>query len=158
MVRVLFVCLGNICRSPMAEAVFRNLVYEHGWSEEIVVDSAGTASWHEGKQPHIGTRKKLDELNISYEGMTARQVSASDMTSFDYIITMDEQNMTDVTTTFTIRDGVMVRRLMDFVSNPQEDNVPDPYYTGDFDYTYELIEQASVRLLQHIKKNHLLKG
>lgn len=158
MVGVLFVCLGNICRSPMAEAVFRHLVKESGLANDIRVDSAGTASWHEGKPPHEGTREKLDELNISYEGMTARQVTADDFTMFDYIITMDEQNTTDLQRTYDINEEVVVRRLMDFVPNPQEKNVPDPYYTGDFDYTYELVVEASIRLLEHIIDNQSLKG
>ncbi|HLR71253.1 MAG TPA: low molecular weight phosphotyrosine protein phosphatase, partial [Pseudogracilibacillus sp.] len=78
MIRVLFVCLGNICRSPMAEAVFRHMVKEKGLSHKIEVDSAGTALWHSGKPPHEGTRKKLDELKIPYEGMTARQILQED--------------------------------------------------------------------------------
>lgn len=158
MVRVLFVCLGNICRSPMAEAVFRNLVIEKGLSSYIEIDSAGTGSWHQGKPPHEGTRSKLDELGISYEGMTARQVNADDFTAFDYVIAMDEQNMHDIKTTYKVDNEVIVRRLMDFVPNPQEENVPDPYFTGDFDYTYELVEQASNELLEYIINNHQLKG
>lgn len=158
MIRVLFVCLGNICRSPMAEAVFRHVVNERGLAQQIDVDSAGTASWHVGKVPHVGTREKLDELNISYEGMTARQVTAEDLREFDYVVTMDEQNKQDVINTFGVHNDVVVCKLMDFVPNPQEENVPDPYYTGDFDYTYELVAEASHRLLQHIKNNHELKG
>lgn len=158
MVDVLFVCLGNICRSPMAEAVFRHLVKEEGLEGQISIDSAGTASWHEGKLPHEGTREKLDELHISYEGMTARQVETKDFTTFDYIITMDEQNMQDIQRTYEIDEGIVVAKLMDFVDNPLEENVPDPYYTGNFDYTYELVEAASHQLLSHIKNNHILKG
>lgn len=158
MVKVLFVCLGNICRSPMAEAVFRHLVEEKGLSNQITVDSAGTAGWHEGKPPHVGTRKKLDELNITYEGMTARQIREEDFSSFDYIITMDDQNLSDISKSFSFNDKIVVRKLMDFVPNPKEANVPDPYYTGNFDYTYELVEEASNYLLQYIKNNHELKG
>jgi len=158
MVRVLFVCLGNICRSPMAEAVFRHLVEENNLADKIITDSAGTASWHHGKPPHSGTREKLDELRISYDGMTARQIKADDFNQFDYIITMDEQNLNDITSSFDFTDDVVVRRLMDFVPEPKEINVPDPYYTGDFDYTYELVEEASIRLLEHINNHHQLKG
>lgn len=158
MVNVLFVCLGNICRSPMAEAVFRNLVEEKGLSNKIFVDSAGTSNWHEGEPPHEGTRKKLDELNISYDGIVARQIKENDFSNFDYIITMDDQNMNDISETFTFNDDIVVRKLMDFVPNPKEKNVPDPYYTGDFDYTYELVEEASKHLLEHIVNNHELKG
>lgn len=159
MVRVLFVCLGNICRSPMAEAVFRDMVNKKDLSHEIEVDSAGTAQWHTGKPPHQGTREKLDELYISYEGMTARQISQEDFTGFDYIITMDDQNMENINTEYDIsEERVVVRKLMDFVENPREVNVPDPYYTGDFDYTYELVHEACEKLLNYLINKHQLKG
>lgn len=96
MKRVLFVCLGNICRSPMAEAVFRNLVEKEGLAGQIKVDSAGTGDWHLGKPPHAGTRKLLDSQGIGYEGMKARQVKTDDYEQFDYIICMDSQNELDV--------------------------------------------------------------
>jgi len=158
MVKVLFVCLGNICRSPMAEAVFRNMVKEEGLKEQIIVDSAGTSNWHEGEPPHEGTRNKLDELSISYDGIVARQIKEDDLKTFDYIITMDDQNMNDIKDMFDINGSVVVSKLMDFVPNPKEANVPDPYYTGDFDYTYELVKEASQHLLEHIVNNHNLKG
>jgi|SRR5690625_3501963 len=156
MVKVLFVCLGNICRSPMAEAVFRDLVNKQQFKDQIEVDSAGTAMWHEGKPPHHGTRNKLDELNISYDGMVARQIKSEDFEQFDYIITMDDDNMKTIQSEFTYSDQVIVKKLMDFVDKPKEANVPDPYYTGDFDYTYELIKEACDRLLNHIKIQHNL--
>lgn len=158
MVKVLFVCLGNICRSPMAEAVFRHLVKENDLAHVISIDSAGTAGWHEGKQPHVGTREKLAELQISYDGMQARQINERDFSTFDYIITMDDQNMNDISETFNVDDRVVFRKLMDFVPKPKETNVPDPYYTGDFDYTYELVQEASNHLLEYIKHHHQLKG
>jgi len=96
MIKVLFVCLGNICRSPMAEAVFRHYVKEAGLADKIAVDSAGTGDWHTGSPPHRGTRNVLTANRISYEGITARQITPSDMKDSHYIIVMDEQNKRDV--------------------------------------------------------------
>lgn len=154
MIRVLFVCLGNICRSPMAEAIYRNMVQNKGLADKIEVDSAGTALWHSGKPPHKGTRAKLDEYKISYEGMTARQISQEDFNTFDYIITMDDDNMKDIESEFEMSDSVTVKKLLEFVDNPRELNVPDPYYTGDFDYTYELVHEACEHLLEYIVHKH----
>lgn len=158
MIRVLFVCLGNICRSPMAEAIFRNMVQEKGLSNDIEVDSAGTALWHSGKPPHKGTREKLDEKGISYEGITARQVFQGDFNTFDYIITMDDDNMKNIQSEYEIPNQVVVKKLLEFVENPRELNVPDPYYTGDFNYTYELVNEACEHLLEYILKKHQNKG
>lgn len=152
MTSVLFVCLGNICRSPMAEAIFRDLVKKNGLKNKIVVDSAGTSNWHEGKVPHEGTREKLDEYRISYEGMTARQIIQEDFNQFEYIIAMDDNNINDIKATFAIPESVVVKKLLDFVESPKETNVPDPYYTGDFDYTYELVSEACEQLLKTIKE------
>src|SRR5690625_3120558 len=119
----------------MAEAVLRHQIRLKGLEKKITVDSAGTAMWHEGKPPHQGTRTLLDHHKVSYHGMTARQIIQDDFGQFDYIITMDDQNMADIETEFTISNQVHVSKLLDFVKNPKEVKVPESYYIGDFDYT-----------------------
>ncbi|MBM7572416.1 low molecular weight protein-tyrosine-phosphatase [Aquibacillus albus] len=153
MIKVLFVCLGNICRSPMAEAVFRNMVREEGLEDHFEIDSAGVGHWHIGKAPHHGTRSILDKLSISYEGMKARQVEKKDWDYFDYIIGMDEKNINDLKEIQNDHENVKVARLMDFVPDAVEQNVPDPYFTNNFDYTYELVYQGCKQLLKTIKSS-----
>lgn len=154
LVQVLFVCLGNICRSPMAEAIFRKMVHTENLQNEIRIDSAGTGSWHIGSVPHEGTRNVLDQKEISYEGQQARQVKKEDWNTFDYIIAMDEQNIEDLQKIGQKNRNTIVAKLMDFIDNPKETNVPDPYFTGDFDYTYELVSEGCKNLLHHIKNEH----
>lgn len=149
MIRVLFVCLGNICRSPMAEAYFRDLVTKKHLDDQFDVDSAGMGNWHEGKPPYIGTRNKLDEAGISYEGMTARQIKREDLRTFDYIITMDNQNYQDV---LDLADDATSGKIFNYLDVVDEDisEVPDPYHTGKFDETFELIELGAHKLLERI--------
>lgn len=153
MINVLFVCLGNICRSPMAEAIFRAEVQKNGLSSEIHVESAGTAAWHSGKPPHEGTRDILDKYNISYENMYARQVEETDFTRFDYIIAMDNQNVKDIKNNYNISDHVVLKKLTDLIDDTTKENVPDPYYTGNFNETYELVHHGVEGLLKLIKQN-----
>ncbi|WP_047980424.1 low molecular weight protein-tyrosine-phosphatase [Ornithinibacillus contaminans] len=154
MINVLFVCLGNICRSPMAEAIFRHQLQQAGLADEISVDSGGIGGWHVGEPPHKGTRTILDREKISYDGIRVRQVKKSDWEEFDYIIAMDDQNINDLKQIHAGNEHVMVKKLMEFVDQPKERNVPDPYYTGDFEYTYELVSEGCSNLLSYIRSNH----
>lgn len=156
MIKVLFVCLGNICRSPMAEAIFRDLVDKNGLQDQFLIDSGGMGSWHTGKPPHEGTRNILDQRQISYQDMKARQVLAKDFDEFDYIIAMDDQNMTDLGKIRKEVKGATVVKLMDYVDGATVANVPDPYYTGDFNQTLELVEQGCHALLETIKNERTL--
>lgn len=153
-IKVLFVCLGNICRSPMAEAVMRHVVEEAGLADRIEVDSAGTGDWHIGKTPHEGTRGLLDDKAISYAGMHARQVKPNDQVDFNYIICMDDQNFSDVKTVFASEiagEQGKLLKFMSLVSDAAVTEVPDPYYTGNFEYVYELIDAGCRTLLAQIK-------
>lgn len=155
MIHVLFVCLGNICRSPMAEAIFKDLIKKENLQASIMVESAGIGHWHEGSEPHEGTRKILDKHSISYDGMFARQVKEGDWDDFDYLIAMDEENIRDLRG-IREKNDVIVAKLLDYVSEAEERDVPDPYLTGNFNHVYELVHEGCKRLLEEIKKKHNL--
>lgn len=156
MVHVLFVCLGNICRSPMAEAVFRHKVKEQGLDKSISADSAGTGEWHIGESPHQGTREILTAKGIDSKGMVARQVKREDLQAFDYIIAMDSDNMHALKRMATNGETGKLYKLLDFVPERGVSDVPDPYYTGNFEAVYSLIEVGCERLLAHIRERESL--
>ncbi|HSH02477.1 MAG TPA: low molecular weight protein-tyrosine-phosphatase [Anaerolineae bacterium] len=148
MVQVVFVCLGNICRSPMADAVFQQMVKEAGLAEQIQVDSAGTGGWHAGEKAHRGTRQILAKHGVPYDGR-ARQVAERDMTPKTYVIAMDSQNKADLEARFGTHPRLHM--LLSFAERAEVIDVPDPYYTGNFDYVYELVSDGCRGLLAHIR-------
>lgn len=149
---VLFVCLGNICRSPMAEAVFRDLVRREGLEARITVDSAGTGDWHVGHPPHEGTRKLLDRNGISYAGMKARQIAKADGDRFDLIVAMDSRNERDVREALGASARSEVIRFLSLLPERGLVDVPDPYYSGNFDEVYELVQAGCEKLLAYAKE------
>ncbi len=154
MIRVLFVCMGNICRSPMAEGVFQHLVDEAGLSDQIMVDSAGVGSWHIGEPAHRGTRQVLAAHGIRYQGR-ARRISAADLQNFEYILAMDAENLDDVRAlTRQGETSAEIRLFMDYAPEAGAREVPDPYYSGRFEYVYDLVRQAAAGLLAHIRAEH----
>ncbi|NEU31773.1 low molecular weight phosphotyrosine protein phosphatase [bacterium LRH843] len=155
MIKVLFVCLGNICRSPMAEAVFRHLIQKEKFDDHITVDSAATSNWHIGKPPHHGTVNKLNEYEISTDKLICRQLEKGDYENFDYIIGMDESNIENIYNMLGKPNDPKIIRLLDLTEHNKD--VPDPYYTGDFQETYDLVTEGCHVLLEKIKQEHQLK-
>ncbi|HWK22419.1 MAG TPA: low molecular weight protein-tyrosine-phosphatase [Ureibacillus sp.] len=151
MIHILFVCLGNICRSPMAEAVMRDLVEKRNLSNSIKVDSAATSAWHIGEPPHRGTREKLKEFGVTTSGMKSRQLSKGDFEKFDYIVGMDSSNVRNIREMLGQPDHPKIFRFLDLT--PHQKDVPDPYYTGDFQETYELVVEGCETLLNKIISN-----
>jgi protein-tyrosine phosphatase len=149
-INILFVCLGNICRSPMAEAIFSHMVNEAGLADKITVDSAGTGTWHIGEPACSGTRKVLERHGYRYNGR-ARQVNAADMSDPDgMIIAMSAENMRDLR--YRFGDHPRQYRLLEFAENSSEKDVPDPYYEGNFDYVYKLVKDGCGGLLKSIQQ------
>lgn len=147
-VKVLFVCLGNICRSPMAEAVFQKMVDEAGLSDKISIDSVGTGSWHVGEKAHPGTRRVLAQHGIEYNGR-ARQVRPDDMDLQTYVVAMDQSNLNDLRRNFGQHPRLY--RLLDFASQNEERDVPDPYYNDNFEYVYQLVTDGCAGLLATLR-------
>ncbi|EOH91311.1 low molecular weight protein-tyrosine-phosphatase [Enterococcus pallens] len=139
---ILFVCMGNICRSPMAEAIFRDQFNQREESEKFHVDSAATSRWEVGNPPHRGTQKILNAHNISTKGMYARQVTSEDFYQSDVVIGMDRENVEDLLRLAPAGTQEKIHLYLDLVPGKEGQGIPDPWYTGDFDETYRLINEG----------------
>ena len=150
---VLFVCLGNICRSPLAEGVFRHLVSERGTAELYHIDSAGTGAWHVGEPPDRRSAEVARRHRVVLQG-SARQISPEDLERFHWVIVMDRQNLAAVEALQRGHGGgANVRRLRDFDPDPGNGDVPDPYYGGPqgFDEVYALVHRSLEGLLEQLE-------
>lgn len=152
MIKVLFVCLGNICRSPMAEAVFHEKVKERGLENQIQVGSAATSSWEVGNPPHHGTQKILKKYHIPHSGLVSEQVTQADFTTYDYILGMDKNNVRDLLSICPKEDQEKIHLFLSVLPDEHYQEVPDPYYTGDFDLTYELVSKGCEAWLDVIQE------
>jgi protein-tyrosine phosphatase len=155
MVRVLFVCWGNICRSPLAQGVFEDVLRREELDDEVFVDSAGTGSWHVGSPPDHRAQRSASARGLDLSAQRARRILADDCEEFDYVLTMDEQTYRTVAS--LCRGSAVVRPFLDFAPHSPEREVPDPYYGGPdgFEHVLDLVEEASEGLLDDIRDRHL---
>ncbi len=148
--KIMFVCLGNICRSPMAEFIMKDLVERSNLQNDFLIASSATSSEEVGNPVHHGTRAVLDRLGIDYKGKRARQLTASDYDEYDLFIGMDERNCRTMTKIFNGDPENKVTLLMDFTKRRRE--VADPYWTGDFEATYRDVTEGTNALLEYLLK------
>ncbi len=157
MVKVLFVCMGNICRSPTAHGVFRALVENEGLSQAIEIDSAGTHAYHVGSAPDRRAQATAQERGIDISDLVARRVEPDDFDLFDFVVAMDQDNYMSLSEICPDQHVDKIYMFMDFADHMRTREVPDPYYGGPsgFDRVFDLVEAASEGLLQEIRQRHL---
>ncbi len=160
MIRVLFVCMGNICRSPLAQGVFEEVVRREGLKGEVGADSAGTHGYyHAGQPPDARAQRSAAKRGIDIGPQRARRLTLEDCEEFDYIVTMDKENYRTVAA-LCRGSSVEVRPFLDYAEGSLESEVPDPYYGGSegFELVMDLVAEASEGLLESIRRQHLKEG
>ncbi|HHG86409.1 MAG TPA: low molecular weight phosphotyrosine protein phosphatase, partial [Bacteroidetes bacterium] len=154
-----FVCLGNICRSPMAEGLFQHLVEEAGWSDRFEIDSAGTSAYHTGERADSRMRYTAAENGIALTSL-ARQFVKQDLNDFDYIMAMDRSNFSNILDLKKpgANSHAIVRKMRDFDPQPGSLDVPDPYYggAGGFQEVYDILLRSNQKFLEFLQKTHAL--
>lgn len=150
MIKVLFVCLGNICRSPMAEYVFKDMLRKKGLEKKFLIDSAATSAEEIGNSVHYGTKNKLAQEQIECGNHVARRIEKKDYQTFDYILGMEDRNLIHIRRIVGEDKENKVYRLLDFSKNPRD--IADPWYTGNFDKTYEDIVEGLKAFLRYLEE------
>ncbi|AMO57027.1 low molecular weight protein-tyrosine-phosphatase [Endozoicomonas montiporae] len=155
MVKVLFVCLGNICRSPTAHGIFARQVENAGLADVIIIDSAGTSGWHKGSKPDSRSMAEAKQQGYDLSFIRSRQVTAEDFAGQDYILAMDQSNLDDLLAECPPEHQHKVKLFLDFAEGSRSE-VPDPYYGGDdgFADVLRLVEQGGLALLDHMMRHH----
>ena len=149
MIKVLFLCHGNICRSPMAEFIFTHMVKEEGLADHFHIESAATSREEIGNDTHHGTRRKLKEVGIPIWPRSARQITKKDYKEFDYILVMERYNLRNLERVIGKDVDGKVHLLLDYTNRPG--NIADPWYTGNFDETYDDIVEGLQGFLEYLK-------
>ena len=150
MIKVLFVCLGNICRSPMAEFILKDMVKKKGLTDEFLIDSAATSSENTYTKTgmYYDAKEMLKEKGVPFTEHIARQIRKEDYTKFDYILAMEDKNVRDIIRIVGEDHDNKVCRLLDFTQTPR--NIADPWYSGNFDVTYYDIEYGCEKFLENV--------
>lgn len=150
--------MGNICRSPTAEGVFRRIVQEHGLENRIEIDSAGTHAYHVGSEPDSRAQAAALKRDINLSSLRGRQIKSIDMQEFDYVLAMDKSNYNDIQSISDNNAKAQLSLFLDFAEKHQEREVPDPYYGGGkgFERVLDMVEDAASGLLNHIRQQHRL--
>lgn len=157
MVKVLFVCMGNICRSPAAHGVFLKLIADQSVSDHIEVDSAGTHAYHIGKAPDRRSQAAALRRGVDLSPLRARQVQQSDFGYYDYILAMDNDNLEIIVEQCPAQYKYKLQLFLEYAPHLPEEEVPDPYYGGErgFEQVLDLVEAAAQGLLDDIREKHL---
>jgi protein-tyrosine phosphatase len=153
-IKILFVCMGNICRSPMAEGVFKHHVKQAGLDDRIATDSAGTHDYHIGEPPDPRAQRAASCRGYDLSALRGRQVSRGDFSEFDYLLAMDETNLRVLERLCPSQHAHKLKLLMEFSTGPALREVPDPYYGGEpgFERVLDMVEQAAQGLLDHLRR------
>lgn len=154
MIKILFICLGNICRSPMAEFIMKDMVEKRGIQHMFYIASAATSSEETGNPVHHGTRNKLKQYGISTAGKHAIQLKKGDYKNYDYLIGMEERNLASMRRIIGGDPDNKMYRLLDFSNHPRD--IADPWYTGNFDLTYTDIVEGCEALLSYLKTEKMI--
>lgn len=155
-ISVVFVCMGNICRSPTAEAVFRHYVESAGLDGYILIDSAGTHDYHIGDAPDARAQRAAQQRGYDMSGLRGRQVEEGDFSRFDYVLAMDKANLAILRSLAPPASNAQVRLFLGYARHHADREVPDPYYGGEdgFERVLDMVEDAAEGLLQHIRQQH----
>ncbi len=154
-IKVLFVCMGNICRSPTAEGVFTKLIKDNKLGAYFAIDSAGTHAYHVGNEPDLRSQAAARERGIDLSGLRARQVVYGDFEDFDYVLAMDDENYSILINSCPEQYQAKIKYFLDYAPHLNERQVPDPYYGGayGFERVLDMIEEASAGFLKALRES-----